>query len=1064
MEIIQNSDCSLFLGAGSSINAGGPTSKELLVEVRKKYPQIGDEKDFFRAFDKIIINDDKRAEVEAFLKSVFISLSPKSENRYLVSIPWRTILTTNYDMILDFICNTLDGKRSLQTQTSSEPRVEIRRDDYLYCFKLFGDVSIPYSRDGHMVLTNSDRRRAYSRQAIYLKLFTDLARTGNIVYIGYSFEDELVLDILHDLVYESRTFPHRGFAVTPHPPSEEVAKKLSKNNIEWVQGTLEDFVNEAKKVFGEIPKSCSVSMQPIKVHGNLIEIDPATRWNIRGKFKVVNQGYFYSDFNNPYAFFEGKDQSFIPFVKSWVFPRKWKIIQNAKAPNLPIESIQQLVLTRTKLGSPTDNSIYALTGAAGSGKSIVGRQIAYEWYLSGNPVIVLDPTNMFIDTPAIQSLLDELWTKYRKQLAENQLPKTTRYLIVCDNCSMMLPEIAQLSDRLTSEGKPFDILLIDRSSELNETVLTQLGAAITFSLDDSVTADERAAFLEYFKTLNILPDVSALKANLDNPFINDSFFALTFTSIRESQRTLKEIIEDEYESKSVKFRKLYALTSLIQSFGLNAISTSIAKSSDLQIFDILTNIKTGSLKDVITFNEEEQSFETMHRIVAEIVRNHVFSNNNELKTGISQIIGMTTNGNIAEMILVHKLLMECPEIQRTLPIEILEVLYQQATQKMSTRPLYIQLANIQLKTHEYGECRQSIDNAAKTNHPIFNEPKLHVFDVEGRLNLALARQIIETTLDNQTPNIQEKIWEHLEKALISFGQAKLNPLLTPHPFLGLAQCYELMVEIETDRDIKFQYCIAALGIINQLESDAPASFEPTKYLSIEQRVISKLANEGFNEIDATILFEKSHNADGYAYLADKESKLGHNISALPFINKGLELDPSSLWLTKSKINVLKNLYPFDYDKIYAVLTEFRNRVPNYFDLDLTFELAKAQFARGEWDTASKTFYELGYKSRGSRSRYSSTNLERWMEKDGITPKLLTGKITKMPTVIEKGEIMCIDPLIPYPISLRYKDLGFMTENTGNNSAELNNSADLGKITFEIMFTMRGPEASSIKQR
>ena len=93
-------------------------------------------------------------------------------------------------------------------------------------------------------------------------------------------------------------------------------------------------------------------------------------------------------------------------------------------------------------------------------------------------------------------------------------------------------------------------MLIDRSSELTEDVLKEIGAVAAFGLDDTITPEERASFVDYFKGLNILPDMAALSANIDNPRINDSFFALTFTSIRESQVTLKDIIIKEYERQN----------------------------------------------------------------------------------------------------------------------------------------------------------------------------------------------------------------------------------------------------------------------------------------------------------------------------------------------------------------------------------------------------------------------------------------------------------------------------------------------------------------------------------
>jgi hypothetical protein len=139
------------------------------------------------------------------------------------------------------------------------------------------------------------------------------------------------------------------------------------------------------------------------------------------------------------------------------------------------------------------------------------------------------------------------------------------------------------------------------------------------------------------------------------------------------------------------------------------------------------------------------------------------------------------------------------------------------------------------------------------------------------------------------------------------------------------------------------------------------------------------------------------------------------------------------------------------------VTEFKNQVPNYFDLDLTFELAKAQFIRGDWFTSMKTFHMLDYESKGSRSRFVSSSQDRWMEKGGVASKILTGSITKMPNITEKGEIRCIEPLIPFPIPLRNVNLVYLKEDSSSK-------ADPEKVTFEILFNMRGPEASNVKQR
>ncbi|MCH7613698.1 MAG: glycosyltransferase, partial [Candidatus Marinimicrobia bacterium] len=51
-----------------------------------------------------------------------------------------------------------------------------------------------------MVLSRADYNRALIRRRKYLELLSDFVKTGTIVFIGYSFGDHLVLDIIDDII------------------------------------------------------------------------------------------------------------------------------------------------------------------------------------------------------------------------------------------------------------------------------------------------------------------------------------------------------------------------------------------------------------------------------------------------------------------------------------------------------------------------------------------------------------------------------------------------------------------------------------------------------------------------------------------------------------------------------------------------------------------------------------------------------------------------------------------------------------------------------------------------
>jgi tetratricopeptide (TPR) repeat protein len=1044
-EYLKSTEFSLFLGAGCSVPGGGPTSKELLDNIRQKYAEVGEEGDFFNAFDVILPDDTERAATEEFLRSVLMSVTPNEDHRYLFSLPLRAVITTNYDHIPDLIDTTLDKNRTIITLVGPKPKVDIRKEDHLYCFKLLGDIAFFYPHEGHMILTNTDRRRAYSRQAEFFRLFGDLARSGIVVYLGYSFEDELVFDILSDMLFETKNFPHRGFAIIPNKPSEQVLQGLKKCNIEWVEGTLEKFVVECKRTFGEIPKSCSVSIYPIKVHGKIIDLDRATFSNIRGKMKIAHQGLFSSNYADPKSFFEGKDQSFVPFQKGWDFPRNWKLeyCQDKLDPR-KLANIQKLVDSRSMTGNPADNLVYVLTGAAGSGKSTVARRIAYEWYLKGNPVFFLEPTNVFLDATAIENLLDEIWAKYRKQEKPDEVLKELRHLIICDNGSLVLSQIGQLADHLMSTGKPVDILIVDRSSELPIDLLKEEAEVDAIMiLRDTISSDERKAFLEHFERMGVLPDLSALRYNLDDPRINTSFFALMYTAIREVQTSIQDIIVREFESKNPEIQRLYATVSLIQSFGLAPYYTIMTKTSGLDFESISAMMKSGPLKEVLNFNDEEQAFEANHRIVADIIRKHVFSTTDLLKNGLSTVISVVTDGNIAEMTLLHKMLIDCSEIGSQLSPTQIEDLFNAAIGRIRTRPLLLHLARWQLRLKRYDECRISLAEAHRTHHPSFPEAQHHIFDAEGRLELTIGREAL-------SKRDEEKAWTHLEEAEGAFIRAKVDPIATPHPYFGLSQTYAEMAKLQKDRPSTMTALILALNNLQELKNNSPEWFSLTHPLELEMTIFAKLKGSGFNEVDAASLFERAHNANGYAFLAGEKAESGDLKEALRLVDEGLKRDKRSIWLIRTRVELLKKLCPEDLDEMYDTLTMYRQVSDRTYDLQLAFELAKLQFVSEEWEPSKSTFSELKSKSKGYRNRLIPSPRDRWLENG--KPKVFLGVIARPPTIEEWGELRSTVPPIPVLIPVDHKQMGY--ERWSKDE----------RVAFEIVFNMVGPQASNVKER
>lgn len=112
--LIKEKNCSIFLGAGFSMDSGGPGGQRLLNEI-KTYFSESETRDSFKYLQEIIgIDSDKRKEVEKFIRKYLSRIEYNKNQKYLLSIPWKSVLTTNYDHVPDMISVSLDGNREIQ--------------------------------------------------------------------------------------------------------------------------------------------------------------------------------------------------------------------------------------------------------------------------------------------------------------------------------------------------------------------------------------------------------------------------------------------------------------------------------------------------------------------------------------------------------------------------------------------------------------------------------------------------------------------------------------------------------------------------------------------------------------------------------------------------------------------------------------------------------------------------------------------------------------------------------------------------------------------------------------
>ncbi len=345
-----------------------------------------------------------------------------------------------------------------------------------------------------------------------------------------------------------QSYPWKGYAVLPHKPSEAIIKKLNSVGIEWVEGTVEDFVNATQKVYGEKPDSAPIDTGTFVVHGQGIDLDRSLLTNIKNEFSILTEEMMLQNSTSIRDFLGGASKTLFPYVWIWDFPRTTNILWSNSSSPVDAPKELNLLSNRKSITDLSQNAFYSIIGIAGSGKSIFANRLAFDWHQTGNPVLFLSAKNASIDTKALDGFMNEIRDKYLKKAksANIQNPRPIRWLIIADDCGSIVGQIRLLRDHLLATGKPADILLVARESEAPLDRLKMYDPDAIYRLNDTITENDREQFLAHFKRFAVI-DEDVFTKNVRDKEVNTSFFALVYSTINDSRKSIKKLLKEEYE-------------------------------------------------------------------------------------------------------------------------------------------------------------------------------------------------------------------------------------------------------------------------------------------------------------------------------------------------------------------------------------------------------------------------------------------------------------------------------------------------------------------------------------
>jgi hypothetical protein len=251
LEAIAKGECTLFLGAGASTLGGAPSGESLgeliinkfLIEKSnrpKSRTPISLPTDWGLSLASAVSLASAqpgmfRPKIENFVRNELSGCKPSPAHLKIPWFRWRAIVTTNYDRLIEQAYEKVTrSAEAVQQHVSVLEEEDLQKigtvdSDVVPLLKPHGCISRP----NEMSLSLEDIYQAKKDRRLLFTYMEVLHLLGPVIYIGYSFKDVHILDMIYDIT--ARLGPYRQpiLFVTLQVDSQRAEKESS-----WIEGPL----------------------------------------------------------------------------------------------------------------------------------------------------------------------------------------------------------------------------------------------------------------------------------------------------------------------------------------------------------------------------------------------------------------------------------------------------------------------------------------------------------------------------------------------------------------------------------------------------------------------------------------------------------------------------------------------------------------------------------------------------------------------------------------------------------------------------------------------------------
>lgn len=735
----------LFLGSGASVTDENKfLSKDIIelyeAEINKKIGTI-DIVEFVDILSRT--SDFSRRHYDDFVHDLLKKLEPTEEHKILSHIPWRQIITTNMDILVerayDEIRNTADFQWEIEKVRSTKEYNKFLVLNQIKLIKLHGCISDRNAFPFRFSTEDFAQSRPFYK--VVLNNLKSVSDRVEFISFGYSYNDAFSKKLMTEFdKYDFRG--RRWFHHIEPNVNEDRLEYFSSNKIRVIKSSFREFFNMYND-WETLNQSLLVRSKAISFFSRQkakINVKPKTLLRLSPVITQLEDTGKYN-FIKPEDFYKGEEPNFGIVLKNYDVIREELI-----------DSVDTELSSYTESFNSNIIPIFFLKGNFGTGKSTFTYRLINSLMhkISADSLAfeVVDPIH--IDLKDLKELIQEIKEK-EIILFFNFIERDHFFKLLLDVRNKLSKE--QLTDK--------KILIL---ASIRENLLEKYKKGRTIpgeyeiNIDKALTDDEINDLLDKLKysgliTFRDIKEKKELLIKIKRDFSADSY--VTLLNLVNGKH-FKDLVE-AYNGLPEIAQRAFLYTALLHRFNIlmpvGLLKELVSKDWDMFRNELLEIDCKGILMQVVNDLyglQPDVFFRTKHPIIAETLIQRIIPNKDDQFQEYEKIISKISLGEINSRTVND--LLRYFKVNETFNIERIDRLYDLAFQQLDEDPYFLLIYSINLqqrKELKFLEKALRLINYAESlieyrNHRFIHRKAVILFEIAKLYYVKESTQLIMT--------------------------------------------------------------------------------------------------------------------------------------------------------------------------------------------------------------------------------------------------------------------------------------------------------------------------------